>query len=81
MKYLTQTTEVYRVATVSEVEALHEELKNDPHFTLLGFSYKYKCQKQRGEIIDEWQQVTVKKEFNDEKEPLVKVEVKYEVGF
>ena len=81
MKYLVSTTEVYRVGTVEEVEALHEELKNDPHFTLAAFSYKYKCQKQKGEIIDEWQQVTVKKEFNEEKNPCTEVEVKYEVNF
>ena len=79
MKYLIATQEVYRVGTVEEVERLHEELKNDPTFTLGAFSYKYKCQKQKGEIIDEWQQVTVKKLFNEEKDPCTNVEVSYEV--
>jgi abortive infection bacteriophage resistance protein len=79
MKYLIATQEVYRVGTVEEVERLHEELKNDPAFTLGAFSYKYKCQKQKGEIIDEWQQVTVKKLFNEEKDPCTNVEVSYEV--
>lgn len=81
MKYLVSTTEVYRVGTVEEVEALHEELKNDSNFTLTAFSYKYKCQKQKGEIIDEWQQVTVKKAFNEEKNPDAEVEINYEVKF
>ena len=79
MKYLIATQEIYRVGTVEEVERLHEELKNDPIFTLGAFSYKYKCQKQKGEIIDEWQQVTVKKLFNEEKDPCTNVEVSYEV--
>lgn len=79
MKYLISETDVYRVATVEEVEALHEELKNDSHFTLASFSYKTKVQKQKGDIIDEWQQVTVKKVFNDEKEPYSTVDVTYEV--
>ena len=81
MKYLVSTQEVYRVGTVEEVERLHEELKNDPKFSLGAFSYKYKCQKQKGEIIDEWQQVTVKKIFNEEKDPCTQVEINYEVGF
>ena len=61
------------------IDRVDEELKNDPTFTLGAFSYKYKCQKQKGEIIDEWQQVTVKKLFNEEKDPCTNVEVSYEV--
>ena len=79
MKYLVSTQEVYRVGTVEEVERLHEELKNDPKFSLGAFSYKYKCQKQKGEIIDEWHQVILVKRFNEEKEPSEFVTVTYEV--
>lgn len=79
MKYLVNTTEVYRVGSVEEVERLHEEVKNDPKYDLASFSYKYKCQKQKGEIIDEWHQVTIKKVFNEEKSPGSEVEVNYEV--
>lgn len=81
MKYLISETDVYRVATVDEVEELHEELKNNKNFTLASFSYKTKVQKQKGEIVDEWQQVTVKKIFNDEKEPYSTIDVSYEVKF
>lgn len=81
MKYLISTTDVYRVPTVAEVEQLHEELINDTHFTLNAFSYKTKQIKQKGEIIDEYQLVTVKKLFNDEKEPGTNIDIKYEVEF
>lgn len=80
MKYLVSETDVYRVATVAEVEKLHEELKNDPNFTLGSFSYKTKVQKSKGEVVDEWQLVTVKKLFNDEKEPETFIDIVYEVN-
>lgn len=68
MKYLINSTDVYRVDTVKEVEAFHEELINDNHFTLASFGYKTKQVKQKGVVIDEYQLVTVKKIFNDEKD-------------
>lgn len=81
MKYLISTTDVYRVPTVAEVEQLHEDLINDTHFTLSAFSYKTKQIKQKGEVIDEYQLVSAKKLFNDEKEPGTNIEIKYEVEF
>ena len=81
MKYLISTVDTYRVDTVEEVEALHEELKNDNHFTLTSFSYKTKQLKSKGDVIDEWQLVTAKKEFNSEKEPSCHIEVSYGVEF
>lgn len=80
MKYLINSVDTYRVATVADVEALHEELKNDSHFTLAAFSYKTKTVKSKGEIIDEYQLVTVKKLFNEEKEPDSFIEINYEVN-
>lgn len=77
MMYLISTTEVYRVPTVEDVEKLHEKLKNDPSFELVSFGYRTKITKVKGDIIDEWQSVTVKKRFNDEKEP----ETPYVGGF
>lgn len=80
MKYLINSVDTYRVATVADVETLHEELKNDSHFTLAAFSYKTKTVKSKGEIIDEYQLVTVKKLFNEEKEPDSFIEINYEVN-
>ena len=81
MKYLVNSVDTYRVATVADVEQLHEELANDPRFTLAAFSYKTKVIKQKGEIIDEYQLVTAKKLFNEEKEPTTSIEIDYKVEF
>lgn len=81
MKYLINSVDTYRVATVADVEALHDELLNDKHFTLAAFSYKTKYIKQKGEIIDEYQLVTAKKLFNEEKDPGTDISIDYKVGF
>ena len=81
MKHLISSVDTYRVGTVAEVENLHEELTNDAHFTLAAFSYKTKYIKQKGEIIDEYQLVTAKKLFNDEKDPGTSIEIEYKVDF
>ena len=81
MKYLLTNTVTYRVDTVAEVEKLHEEMKKCKDYVLKSFSYKTKVQKAKGDIIDEWQLVTAKKEFTSEKEPDRHVAVKYEVDF
>lgn len=80
-KYLLTSTDTYRVETVEDVEALHEELKNNPRFQLVSFSYKTKYIKEKGEVIDEYQVVSAKKVFNDEKEPNTTININYEVEF
>ena len=79
MKYLVNTTEVYRVENMEAVELLQEEVNSDSRYEVASFSYKAKNKKQKGEIIDEWYQVTIKKVFNDEKDPYTSVTVNYEV--
>ena len=79
MKYLINTTDVYRVETVEDAERLHEELKNDNNFVLASYGYKTKYIKVKGEIIEEYQLVTAKKTFNAEKEPDKSIEIFYEV--
>ena len=79
MKYLINTVDTYVVENVAEVEQLHEILKNDSRFTLTSFSYKTKVLKIKGEEPAEYQLVTVKKVFNEEKNPESEVIVDYEV--
>lgn len=79
MKYLICSTDVYRVPTVEEAEQLHDTLRNDPHFTLMSFGYKTKYIKEKGEIVEEYQLITAKKAFTDEKFPESSVEISYEV--
>lgn len=77
--YLLKAVDTYRVATVADVEALHEELLNDNSFDLTAFSYKTKYIKQKGEIVEEYQVVSATKIFTDEKEPDRVVNVSYGV--
>ena len=77
--YLLKAVDTYRVSTVEEVERLHDDLLADNNFDLVAFSYKTKYIKQKGEIIDEYQVVTAKKVFNDEKDPIQSGSINYEV--
>lgn len=79
MKILLNDVHTYRVDTVEEVEQLHQELKENPAFTLASFSYKTKYIKEKGAIVDEYQLVAAKIIFTDEKEPTADVAVSYEV--
>ena len=76
--YLVKTTDVYREDSVGEVEQFHKDLKGDPHFELESFAYQQKQVKQKGEIVDEYCLVTVKKKFNDPKEPTSDVSISYD---
>jgi hypothetical protein len=78
MRYLLKAVDTYRVATVADVEALHQELLDDPTFDLTAFSYKTKYIKAKGEIVEEYQVVTATKVFTEEKEPDRTVSVVYE---
>lgn len=78
MRYLLKAVDTYRVATVADVETLHQELLNDSTFDLTAFSYKTKYIKAKGEIIEEYQVVTATKVFTEEKEPDRTVSVIYE---
>lgn len=80
MKFLISQIDTYRVDTVAEVEQLHQELRDSKDFSLEAFSYKTKFKKSQGDIIEEWQQVTAKKVFNDEKDPENIVNIEYEVN-
>lgn len=81
MKYLINTVDTYRVGTVAEVEQLHQELKEDPNFELVSFSYKTKQIKAKGEVIEEYQLVQAKKLFTDEKEPTMQIKIAYTGDF
>ncbi|MCF0126849.1 MAG: hypothetical protein HUJ68_14075 [Clostridia bacterium] len=79
-RYLIKTTDTYRIDTIGEVEQFHNELKHNTCFELESFSYQNKQVKQRGEIIDEYVLVTVKKVFNDAKDPVSNIDIIYETN-
>lgn len=80
MRYLLKAVDTYRVPTVADVEALHEQLLDDPTFDLTAFSYKTKQIKAKGEVIEEYQVVTATKVFTSEKDPEDVFTVTYERG-
>lgn len=77
MKYLLNTTVVYRVHTVEDAERLHEELKNDGRFECVSFSRTTKYIKAKKEIIDSYEVCKAKLVFTEEKNP----EANYEIDF
>lgn len=79
MKYLITTTEVYRVDTEAEAQALIEAAKADSHFILNKYVSEYKERKSKGEVIDEYFKVSLVKSFTDIKEPDTQVSVEYTV--
>ena len=78
MKYLIETTEVYRVDSEDEAKALIEDAKRTS--TLKKYNCVSKERKQKGEVVDSWYQVSLKKVFTDEKEPEFSCKVTYTDG-
>ena len=81
MRYLLNVVNTYRVPTVEDVLALREELQQMPGCELISFQYTTKYIKAKGEILEEYQVVKAKLEFNSEKEPEQEVVPSYEVEF
>ena len=75
MKYLTDTTEIYRVDSEAEADQLLETAKASG--VLNKYSCVYKERKQKGEIIDSWYRVTLNKKFTDEKDPTTQITISY----
>ncbi|MDD7757555.1 MAG: hypothetical protein PUJ51_24195 [Clostridiales bacterium] len=80
-KYLVSATEVYRVDNEESAAALIDEAKAETKYILAKYSSVKKEKKAKGEIVDEWYQVTLVKKFNDEKDPISNIDVNYEVSF
>ena len=60
---------------------IQENLKDNNTYILSKYSSVHKERKQKGEVIDEYERVTLVKIFNDEKEPYSNVMVNYGVEF
>lgn len=75
MKYLIDTTEIYRVDSEVEADQLLETAKASG--VLNKYSCVYKERKQKGEIIDSWYRVTLNKKFTDEKDPTTQITISY----
>lgn len=76
MKYLIETTEIYRVDTEHEADILLEEAKASGD--LNKYSCTYKEKKSKGEVLESWYRVSLTKHFTDEKEPERNIFITYE---
>ena len=74
-KYLLRTTEVYRVDSELEATRLIEEAKKDNTYELIKYTNEHKVKKE-----DEYEKVSLVKEFNEEKDPISYVEPVYQAG-
>ena len=79
MRYLVQTTEVYRADTDAEAQGLITEAKGASEYVLAKYSSEKKEVKAKGEVIDEYYKVSLTKLFTDIKEPAEVVTITYEV--
>lgn len=79
MRYLVQTTEVYRADTEAEAQGLITEAKTANEYTLSKYTSEMKEVKAKGEIIDTYWKVSLVKLFTDIKEPAEVVTITYEV--
>ena len=65
---LLEVKEKHRIETLYDVENFHELLKaeaKEQNYNLSSFSYKEKTKKQKGEIIDQWMEVSITKIINE----------------
>ena len=80
-KYLINNVLTYRVPTVEDALQLRDELQQTDYAELVNFSYTTKYIKAKGEIVEEYQLVKAKLEFNTEKDPEQHIEVSYGMEF
>lgn len=80
-KYLLNNVLTFRVPTVTDALALRDELSNLPLGDLVNFSYTTKYIKVKGEVVEEYQVVKAKLEFNAEKDSMQHINVSYETEF
>lgn len=72
IKWLSKSTNEYRIETMDDVETFHEQMQEearDGGYNLASFSWTKKEKKSGGEVVDEWFLVKVTFIFNDPKEP------------
>ena len=67
-KYLINTVETFRVDSESEAKQFIEDM-SDCGGEIVKHSIEYKEQKSKGEVVQSWYRLVVKRQYNDEKEP------------
>ena len=79
MKYLIQTTEIYRADTEAEAQALIAEAKEASEYDLAKYSSEKKEIKSKGEVVETYWKTSLTKIFTDIKNPMEQITITYEV--
>lgn len=76
--FIIDTTEKYRFESLADVDAFKKWLYKDAEnqgYSIAAFGYTEKGVKEKGVVIEYYYSVTVKKHFNDEKDPIKNSEI------
>lgn len=76
-KYLVSVVETYRLDSEEEAVRLIEEAKKSNKYALAKYSNEHKEVKQKGEVIDTYQKVSLTKIINDIKDPYIETQIEY----
>ena len=79
MKYLIQTTEIYRADTEAEAQALIAEAKEASEYDLAKYSSEKKEIKSKGEVVETYWKTSLTRIFTDIKNPMEQITITYEV--
>lgn len=71
MKFLIQTTEIFRCDSEQEAEIFLKDMKKDKNYEITSSTVAKKEVKQKGEVVDSYIKLTVKKVYNEEKDPSI----------
>lgn len=74
---MVSVVETYRVDTEDEAVKLIEEAKHNNKYELTKYTNEHKEVKQKGEIVDEYQKVSLTKFINDIKDPYEGTQIEY----
>jgi hypothetical protein len=78
MIHLIKVEETYRADSEKEAAKLINDAKNNNSFTLSKYTSVHRELKQKGEVVDEWQRVTLTKIIDDEREPIGSTVISYD---
>jgi len=78
MNYLIAGTEVWRVPDEAAADKMEQEFRENDLYDLATYNKAYKEVKVKGQVVETYIQVTAKKVFNNIKDPVNDVSVKYE---
>lgn len=79
-KYLLKVTEEYRADSENEADEILEEARADSAYEIKKSTKTKKEAKAKGEIVDEWYNVSITKIFDSEKEPTGCTKIKYDTS-